>query len=166
MTPEEIDANPKKAFGALKPSLHYAPMNAMLQVARVFELGAKKYGLKNWRRQPVDASTYYSAAYRHLIEWFESGVNVDPESGQHPLAHVIACCLIVIDSTEGGELIDDRGFAEVLTGTQGAPAAPTPPAPPPPPPAPDSPHVAPTDNLGSDISAAIEQALTTLSHHE
>ena len=114
----------------------------------------------------MDASTYYSAAYRHLIEWFESGVNVDPESGQHPLAHVIACCLIVIDSTEGGELIDDRGFAEVLTGTQGAPAAPTPPAPPPPPPAPDSPHVAPTDNLGSDISAAIEQALTTLSHHE
>jgi hypothetical protein len=33
--------NPKKAYGALKPCASYAPMNVMLQVYRVFELGGK-----------------------------------------------------------------------------------------------------------------------------
>jgi hypothetical protein len=33
--------NPKKAYGALKPCASYAPMNVMLQVFRVFELGGK-----------------------------------------------------------------------------------------------------------------------------
>jgi len=106
--------NPKKAAGALKPCLHYAPMNVMQQVARVFELGAHKYGLKNWRKQPVDVSTYYSAALRHLTEYFEHGVDIDAESGQSPLAHVIACCMIVLDGLEQGALIDDRFRSDVL----------------------------------------------------
>lgn len=107
--------NPKKAFGLLKPCLHYVPMNVMLAVAKVFELGASKYGLKNWRRQPVDVSTYYSAANRHLIAFFEQGQDVDPESGQSHLAHVVACCLIVMDGLERESLIDDRQNYEVKT---------------------------------------------------
>lgn len=107
--------NPKKAMGALKPCLHYVPMNVMLSVARVFELGARKYGLKNWRKQPVDVSTYYSAAYRHLIQFFEHGEDADAESEQHHLAHVVACCLIVMDGLERGALIDDRANYEVKT---------------------------------------------------
>ena len=106
--------NPKKACGSLKPSLHYAPMNVMPEVARVFELGARKYGFKNWRKQPIDVSTYYSAAMRHLNEFFENKVDADDESGQSPLAHVIACCMIVLDGLERGELIDDRDRAEVI----------------------------------------------------
>lgn len=107
--------NPKKAHGALKPSASFAPMNVMPSVFRVFELGAAKYGKKNWREQPVDASTYMDAAQRHLIEWFEQGIDSDPESGQSPLAHVIACCMIVMDGLERGELKDDRLHTEVLT---------------------------------------------------
>jgi len=72
--------NPKKAFGDLKPSAAYAPMNTMLPVYRVFELGAKKYGKKNWRRQPVDVATYYSAAQRHLVQFFEYQEDIDNES--------------------------------------------------------------------------------------
>ncbi len=106
--------NPKKACGRLKPSASYAPMNIMPGVFRVFELGARKYGKKNWRAQPVDASTYMDAAQRHLIEWFEGGVDIDPESGESPLAHVIACCMIVLDGLQRGELVDDRGATEVL----------------------------------------------------
>lgn len=107
--------NPKKAFGALKPCLSYVPMSTMLQVGRVFELGARKYGKKNWRVQPVDASTYYDAALRHLIEFFEQGIDADAESGQSPLAHVIACCMIVMDGLQRGELKDDRREYVVLT---------------------------------------------------
>lgn len=108
--------NPKKAFGALKPCMHYVPMNVMLAVAKVFELGAAKYGLKNFRVQPIDASTYYSAMHRHLIAFFEGGEDVDPESGQPHLAHVIAGAMILMDGLERGSLIDDRAAYEVKTG--------------------------------------------------
>jgi hypothetical protein len=108
--------NPKKAFGAVKPCASYAPMNVMLGVFRVFELGAKKYGRKNWRKQHVDVSTYYNAAQRHLIEFFEQRIDADSESQQSPLAHVIACCMIILDGIERGEIRDDRGLTEVLTG--------------------------------------------------
>jgi hypothetical protein len=108
--------NPKKAYGALKPCASYAPMNVMLGVYRVFELGASKYGKMNFREQHVDISTYYDAAHRHLIEFFEQRIDADPESGQSPLSHVIACCMIILDGIERGEIKDDRGFTEVLTG--------------------------------------------------
>ena len=120
MTVETILAergeNPKKAHGALKPCLSYMPTSILLAVARVFELGARKYGLRNWRRQPIDASTYYDAMNRHLIAWFEGGEDIDPESGQSHLAHVVACAMIVMDSRNLGTLKDDRGRTEVLTG--------------------------------------------------
>ena len=108
--------NPKKAYGALKSCASFAPMNVMLGVYRVFELGARKYGQKNFRKQPVDISTYYDAAQRHLIEFFEQRIDADPESGQSPLAHVIACCMIILDGIERKEIKDDRAFVEVLTG--------------------------------------------------
>lgn len=116
--------NPKKAFGSLKPCAHYAPMSVMPAVYRVFELGAKKYGLKNWRKQPVDVSTYYSAAHRHLLEFFEGGVDIDPESGQSHLAHVIACCMIVMDGMICGKLIDDRNKSEILARPVTPPSSP------------------------------------------
>jgi hypothetical protein len=115
MGQQMISENPKKAFGALKPCAHYAPMNVMAAVYRVFELGAKKYGLKNWRKQPVDASTYYSAAHRHLTAWFEAREDNDPESGVSHLAHAIACCMIIMDGLQQQGFIDDRAKVEVLT---------------------------------------------------
>ena len=90
-------------------------MNVMDQVYRVFELGAKKYGLKNWRKQPVDASTYYSAAHRHLTSWFEKREDNDVESGVSHLAHAIACCMIIMDGLEHEGFGDDRAHTEVLT---------------------------------------------------
>ncbi len=106
--------NPKKQYGCRKPCASFAPMNVMQGVYRVFELGAKKYGKKNWRKQPVDASTYYDATLRHLDEFFERGIDRDPESGEHPLKHVIASCMIVLDCIERGELIDDRRKYDVI----------------------------------------------------
>lgn len=112
--PDDNSENPKEAFGRLKPCLHKVPMLVMLEVAGVMEVGAAKYGQKNWRVQPINASTYYSAALRHLIAWFENGENLDLESKRHHLAHVMACCAIVIDGLDKGTLVDDRAFAEAL----------------------------------------------------
>jgi hypothetical protein len=42
--------NPKDAFGLKKPPLRLIPAAALLYMARVFGLGATKYGPYNWRR--------------------------------------------------------------------------------------------------------------------
>jgi hypothetical protein len=44
---------------------------------------------------------------RHLMQWF-AGERIDPESGCHHLAHVRACCAIVLDCENVGSLHDDR----------------------------------------------------------
>lgn len=89
-------------------------MEVVLQVAEVMKLGATKYGVKNWRRQPIKASTYYAAMFRHMVQWYELREEVDAESGQHHLAHAICCAMLVLDAAKHDALIDDRDFAEVL----------------------------------------------------
>lgn len=56
------------------------------EVAKIFTLGAKKYGDNNWQNLEGWDSRYYSALLRHLFAW-RSGEKLDPESGEHHLAH-------------------------------------------------------------------------------
>jgi hypothetical protein len=101
------DANPKKAYGSAKPSMHFIPPCAIIEESVVMALGGAKYGPFNWQDKPVDASTYYDAAMRHLMSWF-TGEDRDPESGALHLAHARACLGILIDAQLAGTLIDDR----------------------------------------------------------
>ncbi len=100
-------SNPKRAFGVKKPSAQFIPPVAIIEESVVMALGAAKYGAFNWQDDPVDATTYYSAAIRHLLQWF-SGEDIDPESGASHLAHVRACMGILLDAKAAGTLIDDR----------------------------------------------------------
>lgn len=117
--------NPKMAFGNAKPCVRYLPMRILMGVARVMRTGAIKYGVKNWRVQPVAASTYYDAAMRHMIDWFEGpeGIltepqDLDPESGESHLDHAIANLMILRDGMGVKGFIDDRKLAEALTKNQ------------------------------------------------
>jgi hypothetical protein len=101
------DTNPKTAFGVQKTPMHLVPPSALLEVANVFGLGAKKYGPYNWREHAVSSSVYQAAALRHLMAWWD-GENCDPESGQSHLAHAIACLSIIIDAAKHQKLNDDR----------------------------------------------------------
>ncbi|MEM7200274.1 MAG: dATP/dGTP diphosphohydrolase domain-containing protein [Planctomycetota bacterium] len=110
------DNNPKARLAASqgKTPMELLPYRALASVARVLDLGRKKYGLRNWREEPISASTYIGAIARHaLLEWAE-GKDTDDESGEHPLAHVAACCLLVMDAEQQGTFADDRGESEVL----------------------------------------------------
>lgn len=100
-------SNPKRAFGVRKPSAQFIPPVAIIEESVVMALGAAKYGAFNWQDDLVDATTYYSAAIRHLLQWF-SGEDRDAESGASHLAHVRACMAILIDAQASGKLIDDR----------------------------------------------------------
>ena len=101
------DGNPKTAFGTKKPPIHYIPGTALLQQGLAHLHGHLKYGHFNWRDDPVTISTYLNAATRHLLEYKE-GSNTASDSHIHHLAHVCACCNILMDAEFQKTLIDDR----------------------------------------------------------
>lgn len=101
------DDNPKTAFGEAKPKLSDTPTVGIQEMGRVFTGGAAKYGRFNWRDHAVSSTVYYDAAQRHLMAWF-AGEDIDSESGISHLAHVMACCNIVLDAKEHGKLNDNR----------------------------------------------------------
>jgi hypothetical protein len=104
MTPS---LDPKGAAGALKTPLHLIPPVAAAAAARVHALGAKKYGLWNFRLNQVCTTTYIAAIKRHL-DAFLDGEDLDPESGESHIAHIIASGNILIDAANHGTLVDDR----------------------------------------------------------
>lgn len=101
------DDNPKTVFGSVKPGIKHVPTTALLEVGRVMDHGAKKYGPYNWRDKTVSSSVYYDAAVRHLMQWWD-GEDMDSESGCLHLAHAMACIGIVIDGSHVRKLNDDR----------------------------------------------------------
>lgn len=111
--PSTKESNPKEAMGAAKLALHLVPDAAIAHLSTAFFEGASKYGAYNWRVAGVRASTYMSAARRHLAKWF-NGDNVDPNTRVHHLANAMACCAILLDAEVQGKLNDDRPPAQNL----------------------------------------------------
>lgn len=104
------DNNPKTVYGEAKPPLHAIPASALLLLGQVMASGEAKYGLVNWRQKKVSSTVYFDAAMRHLLAWLDGQTN-DPESGLPHLAHVMACCAIVLDAgTIQGALNDNRPY--------------------------------------------------------
>lgn len=71
------------------------PWSALEQIVRVLMHGAEKYGDNNWQKVTPHRPRYFSAAMRHLVDWF-LGKKKDDESGLHPLAHAGACILFLL----------------------------------------------------------------------
>ena len=102
------DTNPKSQYGIKKVPTHSrVPWTAVILEGIVMALGGLKYGPFNWRKNSVAASVYVDAAERHLSLW-NAGEDDDDESKVTHLAHVRACCGILIDAIETGNLVDDR----------------------------------------------------------
>ncbi len=99
--------NPKDIIGSRKPPLALVPSGLLIPLSKVFELGAKKYGVANWRQIRVRRTVYINAALRHLLSALD-GEDLDPESGQAHEAHAAACCAIILDAQAVGTLVDDR----------------------------------------------------------
>lgn len=69
--------------------------NALAEVARVLEYGAKNYSRKNWAS--VDnKERYESASLRHQISYHNKEF-IDNESGLHHLAHSICSQLFLLE---------------------------------------------------------------------
>ena len=90
-------------YDSLKPSPSLLPINAIVDVIKVLEYGAKKYAENNW--QLVEPkSRYYDAAFRHMFAW-KSGEDLDDESHLHHLSHAAACLIFLISSHLDGKEI-------------------------------------------------------------
>ncbi len=91
-----------------KPRVELIPPLALMEIGRVLEFGAKKYGANNWRNG-MDWSRFHGAALRHLLAWF-GGESKDAESDLSHLAHA-ACCLLFLMECEAKQIgCDDRPY--------------------------------------------------------
>lgn len=110
-----IKSNPKSVQAEKdgKIPMEYLVLSCLADDAIVHKHGADKYGERNWREQPIKASTYEGAIMRHLVAW-AAGEDVDPDSGKSHLTHIRACCAVVLDSEKHGTLIDDRQRSESI----------------------------------------------------
>jgi hypothetical protein len=80
-----------------KPDYSLLPMHLLEGTARVFMYGSKKYAPFNWVKG-MAWTVPYACALRHLFAWFR-GEDVDAESGQSHLDHVI-CNLLMLKHYE------------------------------------------------------------------
>ncbi len=101
------DNNPKRAAGDSKAPVHFVPPVAEVEIGLVLESGAEKYGVFNWRHEPISITTYVGAVRRHINAILD-GQDIDPESGRPHWAHIAASASIALDADKIGNLIDDR----------------------------------------------------------
>lgn len=101
------DNNPKTRLGRLKVPLHLIPPSAKIFLAKALEDGGNKYGPYNWRSEKISVSTYYGAMQRHMDAFWDGETNA-PDSNVHHLAHVMACCALLLDAMTVDMLVDDR----------------------------------------------------------
>lgn len=103
--------NPKEAAGRKKTPLHLVPPEAKRLTALALAHGAGKYGAWNWRDAGVEMTTYLAAIERHC-DALRDGEDIDPESGLHHVAHVLAGASILADAIARGMVHDDRWKAK------------------------------------------------------
>ena len=89
-----------------KIDLSLIPMISMIEHAKAFQVGEKKYGRYNYCKGH-NASQLVAAILRHATAYF-NGEEHDPVDGQHHLGSVMACCSMILRQQELGTLIDDR----------------------------------------------------------
>lgn len=69
-----------------KPRFSLLPWDVMGHVIDVFEWGARKYGIDNWRGLKDVDRRCFDACMRHLVAW-KAGETRDPETNLPHLAH-------------------------------------------------------------------------------
>jgi hypothetical protein len=89
-----------------KPMIGLLPPEAIIEVAKVFTFGAKKYNSHNWRGG-LSYSRLYDAALRHQFAWI-GGEDLDQESGISHLAHAACGIMMLIAMEQNRKDLDDR----------------------------------------------------------
>jgi len=89
---DKIDLQGRKDDSG-KLGYHLLPIQAVAEIVRVLDFGAKKYSSRNWE-SGIKYSRVYSAMQRHLTAWWDRN-DTDDETGISHLGHA-GCCLLFI----------------------------------------------------------------------
>lgn len=99
-----------------KAGMDLVPYDAIVEVAKVLDFGAKKYSPGNWAKG-IEFSRLIAAAERHLGE-LKEGRDIDPESGLNHSAHIACNILFLIWMQKHRPDLDNRWIKEVDKGNQ------------------------------------------------
>lgn len=108
--------NPKDLMGVKKPPLSLIPPVGLIHEAMAMKYGAYEakqkdgtlgYGPYNWRSNKVQAMIYIDAIMRHA-QCYLDREDIAKDSKVHHLGHIKACCSILLDAIEAGNLVDNR----------------------------------------------------------
>lgn len=97
----------KYALKKSKPRISLIPPRALLEVAKAFTDGERKYGMHDYQRAEVSAQEYLDAAGRHWNALLQ-GEDLAQDSKLNHAAHAAACFLIYLELHIRGVLKDDR----------------------------------------------------------
>ncbi len=104
-------ASTQKGSGARrnggKISLSLVPFHLLAGCCRVFMGGKLKYTKWNWAKGMLWSSCF-DCTLRHLFKWWYLGENIDPESGEHHLDHLICNILMLRHYVDNYKEGDDR----------------------------------------------------------
>jgi len=96
-----------------KIDLTLVPMILLGGVSRVFMGGCLKYQDWNWAKGMKWGSAM-ACTLRHLFKWWFGGEDIDPESGEHHLDHVLANVFMLKHYTKAYEEGDNRPPASAM----------------------------------------------------
>jgi len=113
----EGDVNSKvKGSGARankgKVSFSMVPFHLLIGCARVFMGGKLKYAEWNWSKG-MKWSSCFDCTCRHLFKWWFLGEDIDTESGEHHLDHVLCNIFMLKHYTKAYTAGDDRPPKEI-----------------------------------------------------
>jgi hypothetical protein len=88
------DFSTGQKFDGGKPAFDLLPDDALAEIQKVLEFGAKKYAMRNWEKG-IAWRRVWNACCRHLWAWIRREP-CDPETGLSHLAHAGCCILFLI----------------------------------------------------------------------
>lgn len=107
VVPPGVEVGDSRKLDTGKLQWHLVPWDAMRKVVEVLMIGANKYRPRGWE-DGMEYSRVYSAMQRHATAWFQDREENDPTDGQHHLASVAWCALVLIAYQLRGIGTDDR----------------------------------------------------------
>lgn len=95
-----------KKFDSDKIPIDLIPSEALFEIGEVLKFGKEKYGRSNWSKG-IQHSRLIAAAMRHLLQ-YNSGENLDKESGRSHIAHCATNLVMLLWLMEHRKDLDDR----------------------------------------------------------
>lgn len=95
---QQMLATEGRKYDTGKPDYTLLPWDAVEQIVKVLDFGARKYARDNWKHVAGGNSRYLAAAFRHLAA-HTKGEKFDQETGLSHLAHA-GCCLLFLLALE------------------------------------------------------------------